>query len=78
MIAEITKRHREKQNMTLNAFGKALGVTRQAVFNWENGNNQPDKYWLVKIFLDHSDWRFTWALECLVEMDPDNWGMEQK
>jgi len=75
MIAEITKRVRKEQNMTLDAFGTELGVTRQAVYNWEHGINKPDKYWLVKMFIEYpsKDWRCHWAGECLAELDPYNW-----
>lgn len=40
-ISEIVRQARETQDTTLEGLADALGVTKQAVFSWENGISVP-------------------------------------
>ena len=48
-VGKNIKRFRESANMTQEAMAENLGVTRQAVSNWETGRTQPDIDMLHKI-----------------------------
>ena len=43
------KQLRNKNRLTQAELGKKLGVTYQAISNWENGRNTPDLQILIKI-----------------------------
>lgn len=40
---------RGKRSMTMEELGKKLGVTKTAIFNWENENRTPDKDSIIRI-----------------------------
>lgn len=40
--SEIIRKRRKDEHMTLQEFGDTLGVTKQCVFNWENGTTKPN------------------------------------
>ena len=48
-VGKNIKRLRESANMTQETMAENLGVTRQAVSNWETGRTQPDIDMLHKI-----------------------------
>ena len=65
MINSLTKAERARQQMTLQQFGDALGVSRQAVHQWESGDNIPDYGRLLVIVETCGDWRKRWAQACI-------------
>jgi len=77
-IPSITRRYRQEQKLTLKAFGEELvreipgyTFTRQAVFNWEAGMTNPEKYFLLICAMRYGDWRRDWALDCLATLQPE-------
>ncbi len=81
-IPTITNETRQKQGMTLQEFGDALGVTKQAVFQWESGELLPGAMLLISVAMKCNGWRRDWAAACIEahpryiaytcpEMDPD-------
>lgn len=70
-VKEIVRSTRARQNLSLAQFGRALGVTRQAIYNWERGINRPDPMLLIKLTIRHSDWRADFARECLITLKPE-------
>lgn len=40
---------RNKHSLTMEELGKKLGVTKTAIFNWENENRTPDKDSIIRI-----------------------------
>lgn len=79
-VAEITRKTRQEQRLTLAQFGRDLApivgrsLTRQAVSHWETGRQQPDEWLLIACALRCSDWRRDWAQACLSEMKPEVFG----
>ena len=49
MIGRNIRRFRNEKNMTQDQLAEKLGVTRQAVSNWENGKTQPEVETVGKI-----------------------------
>lgn len=49
MFEDRLKKLRELSNLTQNELASKLGVTKQSVSNWENGNILPSIEMLVKI-----------------------------
>lgn len=70
-VKEIVRSTRARQNLSLAQFGRAIGVTRQAIYNWERGLNRPDPMLLIKLTIRHSDWRADFARECLITLKPE-------
>lgn len=77
-ISQLTKKYRTQAGLTLEGFGEKLSdqlseytFTRQAVHNWESGNQRPEKYFLLLVMLRYGDWRRDWALDCLAVLQPD-------
>jgi len=70
-VATLTRETRKTRGMTLAGMGEALGVTRQAVYNWEWEKNHPDIAFLLMIASTRNDWRRDWALNCLHQIRPD-------
>jgi len=64
-IPTITNEIRQKQGMTLQEFGDALGVTKQAVFQWENGELFPGAMLLISVAMKCKGWRRDWAAACI-------------
>lgn len=62
---EMIRQTREHLGMTQEQFGEALGVTKQAVSHWERGRSLPYTESMVKLALNHSDWRRQLALACI-------------
>ncbi len=48
-IGEAIKNLRAKRGMSQDALAEMVGVSRQAISNWENGKTQPDAEALVKL-----------------------------
>jgi transcriptional regulator with XRE-family HTH domain len=48
-LAERLKKQRAIKDMTLEQVGKIIGVEKQTVFGWENGDNQPKYKYLVAL-----------------------------
>lgn len=70
-LSEIVRKTRTDQNMTLEEFATALGITRQAVSHWETGKRTPDISFLLLASAQNSDWRRAWAQNCLAALKPD-------
>lgn len=65
--SEITKKYRFQSRLSFRAFGEALGVTGQSIYNWEHGT-MPDPLRMVQIAAAHNDWRRDYAVEILTVM----------
>ena len=85
MLAEAVKTTRKEQDLTQEAFASCLcewlpgiNLTKQAVSNWERGAYLPDELFLVSVAIAYSDWRKTFALECLAALRPEIWGDDHK
>ena len=63
-IPEITSTTRQKQGLTLQEFGNALGVSKQAVYEWENGT-PPGAMLLISVAMKCNGWRKDWAWACI-------------
>src|SRR3990172_3324753 len=71
-IANLIRAQRKQQDMSLKAFGFALGVTKQAVNYWERGIYQPSTEVLFKIKQTAADeWARQLAMDCLSLRFPD-------
>ena len=70
-VKEIVRSHRARQKLSLAQFGRVIGVTRQAIYNWEQGLNRPDPMLLIELTIRHSDWRADFARECLINLKPE-------
>ena len=70
-LSEIVQETRKQQAMTLREFGDALGVSHNAVHFWEHGERTPDVSFLLLTAAKYSDWRRTWAHNCLAAIQPD-------
>jgi len=71
-IAKLIRDQREQQDMSLQAFGSALGVTKQAVNYWERGLYRPSTEVLFKIKQTAADeWARQLAMDCLSLRFPD-------
>lgn len=64
-IAEIVKQTRSRERLSLSEMGKALGVARQTVHQWEKGQATPGLSLLLNATKDYSDWRRDFARACL-------------
>jgi transcriptional regulator with XRE-family HTH domain len=67
---ELVKATREKQDLTFDGFGKAIGVTRQTVNHWELGKRTPDISFLLITATKYNDWRRVWANQALEILRP--------
>ena len=66
-FGEQIKRIRKEQNMTQGQFAEKLGISRQAVSNWENDRNLPDIEMLEKSKIPFA-YFMTWSKEfCIGE-----------
>ena len=79
-IPQITNRHRTAQSLSLRAFADALNqklintnVSFSTVSRWEDEQShyEPDMQLLFECMATYSDWRATWAVDCLKAMWPD-------
>lgn len=66
-ISEIIQSTRKDLGLSQEDFGKALGRTKAAVSNWENGRNSPDRYDAVLWSMLYTDWRKELGLTLLTE-----------
>jgi len=64
-IPEITANNRTREKLTLQQMGDALGVTKQAVGQWEDGISLPDGIFLCAVAMKCKGWRRDWAWACL-------------
>lgn len=48
-LAEVLRSHRERSKMTQEFVAEKIGVSRQAVSNWESGASEPSTTNLVKV-----------------------------
>ena len=71
-IADLIRDRRQQQDMSLQAFGSALGVTKQAVNYWERGLYRPSTEVLFKIKQTAvNEWARQLAMDCLSLRFPD-------
>jgi transcriptional regulator with XRE-family HTH domain len=70
-VSEIVRKTREGQGLSMEAFGAALGVSKQAVSTWEIGRSVPDGLFLFVTAAKFSDWRRDWAHNCLAALRPE-------
>lgn len=83
-ISEITQRYLDKTGMTLRKFADELCqgltldqdvcVSHVTVINWRTGRTEPGTDFLTLVLMNHRDWRFDFALECLMAKHPEVWG----
>lgn len=80
---KVVKEFFEKEALTQKGFADALnerlveiGVSRVSVSNWLRGRNEPETDFLEAMLVayDSADWRFAFALACLVVKSPLVWG----
>ena len=62
---EITREIRTKESLTQDEFGAAIGVTKQAVNNWEKDKWKPNAFLLLSTVSNFTDYRREWAIRCL-------------
>lgn len=70
-VSQIVQETRKSLDMTLEDFAAELNVTKQAVNHWERGKRVPDIAFLVITAAVFSDWRRTWAQNCLAAIRPE-------
>lgn len=58
-VAEKIKAERERRGLSLAQFGEQLGVTRQAVCNWELGVTKPNDDMRIKL---HEIFGFSYSI----------------
>jgi len=65
-IPTITSETRQKQGFTLQEFGDALGVSKQAVHQWETDEDSPPgAMLLISVAMKCKGWRRDWAWACI-------------
>jgi len=71
-ICDVTQTYREQLNIAQEEFANLLTkelvnikVSRQAVSNWEKGENYPSTDFLLLCSVIYEDWRQAWAMDCL-------------
>ncbi len=81
LLPALVRQTREGLGLTLDEFAIQLcarlegGLTRQGVWNWENGKNQPQVSFLIEVTVSYprADWRYQFANDCLAALMP-HWG----
>lgn len=81
MLAEKIRDTRKDQQLTQGSFAEALcawlpgiNLSRQSISNWETGHYQPDYMFLLSVAIAYTDWRHSFAIECLELLRPEVWG----
>jgi DNA-binding transcriptional regulator YiaG len=71
-IRDVTSIYREQLGVSQDKFASMLiedlvniKVTRQAVSNWEMGQDHPSTDFLLICSVVYKDWRSKWAIDCL-------------
>lgn len=71
-VNEVVLQMRTELEKSQSEFGRGLGVTKQAVSNWERGTRIPDINYLVNLSVMFNDWRKEFALRCIHAMKGKN------
>jgi DNA-binding transcriptional regulator YiaG len=78
LTKDVIKSYRSKMNITQGELAAYLvkGVlnkklSRQAVSNWELGNDEPDVVFLLLCTVIYKDWRRQFVADCLCAMLPE-------
>lgn len=74
MISLRIKQLRKKLNLTMDQFGKSLGVTKSTISNIENGNRNATNHFIKSVCLNfnvNEDWLRNGTGDMFVELTPD-------
>jgi len=71
-VSDVVKAYLENRKITQDEFALALteslvntGISRVAVTNWKNGNSSPHTDFLLVCMVAYTDWRRSFAIDCL-------------
>jgi hypothetical protein len=84
--AKVVEKYLGQTHLTLRKFADELcqgltddddvTLTHSTILNWREGRTVPGTDLLTLILLRHNDWRFNFALECLVTKRPEVWSAD--
>lgn len=64
-IPEVIKYYLAEQKLSLRCMAEQLDISAAALSNWNNLVSEPDMTLLIKIMLENTDWRSTFAHDIL-------------
>jgi hypothetical protein len=84
--SKVVEKYLDQTHLTLRKFADELraglaedndvSLTHSTVLNWRDGRTVPSTDFLTLVLIHHTDWRFAFALECLVTKRPEVWGAD--